>query len=62
MSEGATAEITVMRRSVWQVSPDAVFFEVTVDGFDAVAPTAGQIYDSRFHDLYYFCRLLYICK
>ncbi|UAB91734.1 PKD domain-containing protein (plasmid) [Ruegeria sp. SCSIO 43209] len=54
MSEGATAEITVMRRSVWQVSPDAVFFEVTVDGFDAVAPTAGQIYDSRFHDLYYF--------
>lgn len=54
MSEGATAEISILRRSVWQVCPDAVFFEVVVDGFDAAAPNIGQVYDSRFHDLYYF--------
>ncbi len=54
MSEGATAEIAITRRSVWKVAPDALFFEANVDGFDATAPNAGQIYDSRFHDLYYF--------
>ena len=54
MSEGTTAEIAIIRRSVLQVAPDALFFEVIVDGFEAATPNAGQIYDSRFHDLYYF--------
>ncbi len=49
-----TAEITITRRSVWQVAPDAFFFEVNVGGFDATGPVAGQVYDNRFHDLLYF--------
>lgn len=53
MTENTTAEIVITRRSMLQVAPEALFFEVNVGGFDAVGPAAGQVYDDRFHNLHY---------
>ncbi|WP_436399301.1 hypothetical protein [Roseobacter sp. S98] len=33
---------------------EGVFFRTLVDGFDVSAPEAGQEYDPRFHEVYYF--------
>lgn len=48
-----SATITVLRRSVNQVAPEGFLFEVTLNGFDSVAPTGGAIRDDRFHEVYY---------
>lgn len=50
------AAITIVRRSVTRAAPEGFFFEVDVSGagFSARAPRSGEIYDPRFHQLYYF--------
>lgn len=48
------ADIAITRRSQFHIAPEGLFFEVTVSGFDASGPGAGEVYDDRFHGLYYF--------
>ncbi len=51
-----TAKIIIARRSTTQVAPDGIFFEIdlTQAGFETKGPRSGEIYDPRFHNLYYF--------
>lgn len=50
---GATASISLIRRSTLHVVPEGLVFGVDLQGFDTSGPGAGKIYDPRFHDLYY---------
>lgn len=53
-TSGASAEISIFNRSQLQIAPSAVSMEISVSGFDTQGPAAGEVYDPRLHDLYYF--------
>lgn len=53
-SSGVTAQINILSRSVTQVAPEGFAFDISVDGFDTSGPAAGEVYDPRLHDLYYY--------
>jgi len=55
VSSATIAQINIAARSRLRVAPEAFHFDVTVDGFDATGPSpASDIYDDRYHDLYYY--------
>jgi len=51
---GATATINIAARSAGQIAPEAFHFDVTVADFDATGPVGADVYDDRYHDLYYY--------
>lgn len=54
--------ITIVSRSAEEVAPEAIVFEVDVSelsGFTASAPTGGDVYDARLHDIEYFWDFYY---
>jgi len=53
-SSGVTATINVIKRSLEQVAPEALVFDVSVAGFNATGPTGVAVYDDRFHELDYY--------
>jgi hypothetical protein len=53
-SDGASAQINILGRSATQVAPEGFAFDITLDGFDTLGPSGGEIYDARLHDIYYF--------
>lgn len=48
-----SAAISIMQRSALQIAPEAVFFEVSLSGFDSTGPGGGEVYDARLHEVYY---------
>lgn len=53
-TSGVSATPTILRQSVGGDLPHAVFASVSAwTGFAAPAPTGGDIYDARLHDIYY---------
>ncbi len=51
---GGQVDITISRRSKLQVSPEGFLFEAKIQGFEALGPGVGEIYDERLHDVYYY--------
>ena len=49
-----TVSINIVSRSATQVYPEAFTFDATLSGFDSGAPTGSEIYDDRWHDIYYY--------
>ena len=52
-TQGPGAIVINIDRTTLQCAPDSVRFDVDLvgAGFDTPAPTVGQIYDARLHDL-----------
>jgi hypothetical protein len=50
----ASAVINIVERSYNHVAPEGIFFDITLNGFDTPGPSAGDSYDQRLHELYYY--------
>lgn len=53
-SGGASAQINILGRSATRVAPEGFAFDLALEGFDTPGPAAGEVYDPRLHDLYYY--------
>ena len=53
-SGAETATINVVSRSELQIAPEAVYFDVSLSGFDSTGPGAGEVWDDRLHEVYYY--------
>lgn len=54
-SSGVSAEISIINRSVTEVAPEGIVFDITnLTGFDTAGPAGGEVYDPQLHDLYYY--------
>lgn len=49
-----TVTINIVSRSATQVNPEAFTFDAILTGFDSTAPAGSEIYDDRWHNIYYY--------
>ena len=46
--------INIVDRSHNEVAPETLLFGVTLTGFDTAGPGVGEVWDARYHDIYYY--------